>query len=198
MFSGIIEARSNITKINQENDVVRILLSRPQTFDDIKNGDSICTNGVCLTVEKFNEQEIQFCLGIETLQVLGSSFELWKKNGLNLERSIRFGDRIHGHLVTGHVDSLAEVVRAEAEGECWFIDVKVKPEMQKYFWEKGSVCLNGVSLTVNKCVNGVVSVCLIPETIKLTNLSSYKVGEYLSLESDYLAKAYLNIRGVNG
>lgn len=197
MFSGIVEATAEIKKIdksNTNNGVVRIFVSKPNHFNDLKIGDSICTNGVCLTVEKFNESCIQFCLGAETLQVLGSAFELWQKYGLNLERSIKFGDRVHGHLVTGHVDSLVEIVRSELDGECWLIDFKVHPEVQKYIWKKGSVCLNGVSLTVNECRDSLISVCLIPETIKATNLSFYRVGDYMSLESDYLAKAYLNMK----
>ena len=197
MFSGIVEALSDILKIenkNTNNGVVRIFVSKPVHFNDIKVGDSICTNGVCLTVESFDDAQIQFCLGYETLTLLGQNFILWSKYGVNLERSLRYGDRVHGHLVTGHVDSLAEIVKTESEGECWFIDFKVQPQVAKYFWKKGSVCLGGVSLTVNEFQNNIVSVCLIPETIKSTNLSMYKSGDLISVESDYLAKAYLSMK----
>ncbi len=195
MFSGIIEAQSQITKITQLKSSCRIEISRPKKMTDISIGDSIATNGVCLTVESFTAKKIQFCLGAETLKILGSQFELWKKYPLNLERSLQFGQRVHGHLVTGHVDSKAKIIKSYQQGECWQIQIEVPKNLLSYFWKKGSVCLNGVSLTVNefKKTNKkfYLEVCLIPETMKATNLSHYQANEFFNIEADYLAKAYI-------
>ena len=194
MFSGIIESKSKIIRSEKSESVLRIWVQRPAQFDDIKIGDSICTNGVCLTVEKFDSQEIQFCLGQETLHILQNNLTHWLSYGVNLERSLKFGDRVHGHLVTGHVDSIAQVVRAEADGECWQLQIKLPIEHSKFVWKKGSICISGVSLTVNEAQNGLVSVCLIPETMAATNLIHFSVGDSITFETDYLAKSYIYSR----
>lgn len=198
MFSGIVEAKSQIirsqTDDHANSKAIRIFVRKPAFFDDLKNGDSICTNGICLTVEAFNPEYIQFCLGAETLAVLGDSFAQWTSHGLNLERSMKLGDRIHGHLVTGHVDGLGKVIKSYQDGECWQIVVKAPEDIKKFFWKKGSVCLNGVSLTVNDVQDDLISVCLIPETINVTNLAQIPVGAFMNIESDYLAKAYFQLK----
>ena len=195
MFSGIVEAQSKIKNQTVSQQAIRIEIDKPQKFDDIKIGDSICTNGICLTIEKFDSNTLQFCLGAETLKLLGGAFESWKDRSLNLERSLKLGDRIHGHLVTGHVDAAAKVHRAYQDGECWQMQIEIPQNLKNYFWKKGSICLSGVSLTVNEVHRSqdqcLVDVCLIPETIKKTNLAQYKTGDLINIEADYLAKAYL-------
>lgn len=195
MFSGIVESVQPILSYEIADQSLRIVVAKPESFDDLKIGDSVACNGCCLTVEKFDNKTMQFALGAETLKVLQIelqkiSLETFKP--LNLERSMKFGDRIHGHLVTGHVQSLAKVTRAEKAGESWLLDVEIPEEFLAYIWEKGSVTLQGVSLTVNEISNNQVSVCLIPETQKLTNLTHYQVGEFINLEVDYFAKAFEN------
>ena len=196
MFSGIIEAQSKLLSQSTSDQAIRIVIERPRHFDDLKIGDSVCTNGVCLTVEKFDSEKIQFCLGAETLKLLEAGFEFWSKYPLNLERSLRLGDRVHGHLVTGHVDSLARVLKSYSDGECWQLQIEISDHLIPFFWKKGSVCLNGVSLTVNEVQKNskqnFIEVCLIPETIQKTNLKYYQTGQYLNVESDYLAKAYIS------
>jgi riboflavin synthase len=196
MFSGIIEAQTKIISETSSEQALRIEVQRPTDFDDIKIGDSIATNGICLTIEKFDQEKIQFCLGAETLKLLGLAFESWKKFPLNLERSLRLGDRVHGHLVTGHVDSAVSILKSYVDGECWQIRVEVPNHLISFFWKKGSVCLNGVSLTVNEVQKmkneNWIEVCLIPETIQKTNLKYFTQGMFLNIETDYLAKAYIN------
>lgn len=195
MFSGIIEQQSEIVDIVQKQTSVQIIVRRPKTFDDLKLGDSIATNGVCLTVENIQPTTLQFTLGHETLKFLDRAFINWKILKLNLERSLKFGDRVHGHLVTGHVDQTGEIVDSEAVGECWLLKVKLSDGLG-VVWKKGSIAINGVSLTVNEVENSAdglfVSVCLIPETIKKTNLVDYRAGDLVMIETDYLAKAYFN------
>ncbi len=189
MFSGIVESVMPIVSSQELPNAYRIQVKKPIEFNDIKLGDSIACDGVCLTVEAFDEAQITFALAAETIKVLEWNPGSWLGKVVNLERSLRFGDRIHGHLVTGHVDSLGEVVRADLDGESFFLDVKVKDSILPYVWKKGSVTLNGVSLTVNDLRENVVSVCLIPETLKRTNLGELKPGSKVNVEPDYMARA---------
>lgn len=189
MFSGIVESVMPIVSSQELSSAYRIQIKKPIEFNDIKLGDSIACDGACLTVEAFDDAQITFALAAETIKVLEWNPQSWVGKVVNLERSLRFGDRIHGHLVTGHVDSLGEVVRADLEGESFFLDVQVKDTILPYVWKKGSVTLNGVSLTVNDLRENVVSVCLIPETLKRTNLGELKPGAKVNVEPDYMARA---------
>lgn len=198
MFSGIIESTSTVFQSNAgEGSLIRIRIQRPFEFTDIKIGDSIAVNGICLTVETFSDEMIQFALADETLKILQMNpreAQTIVGRKLNLERSLKFGDRIHGHLVSGHVDSLGTVTRADAQGEIFYLDVDVAPEVKFYLWKKGSIALNGVSLTVNKIENlassdgARISVCLIPETLQRTNLGELQCGQKICVEADYFAK----------
>ncbi len=194
MFSGIVEATSEVLFIEKRENVVRVKVSRPADFTDLKTGDSISCNGVCLTVETFDSETIQFSLANETLQLLKINSDELLGKIWNLERSLKFGDRVHGHLVTGHIETLGTVVRSEAIGESWFLDVKVPSNMARYIWKKGSIALQGVSLTVNEFSDYTVSVCLIPETLKRTHLNLLQLGQAINVETDYLAKAYFQGR----
>lgn len=189
MFSGIVEAVMPIESSEELTNAYRIKIKKPSDFNDIKLGDSIACDGVCLTVEAFDETQMTFALAAETIKVLQWNPQSWIGKKVNLERSLRFGDRIHGHLVTGHVDSLGKVTRASLEGESFFLDVEVEESVLPYVWKKGSVTLNGVSLTVNELNGKTVSVCLIPETLKRTNLGDMKVGSTINIEPDYMARA---------
>ncbi len=197
MFSGIVETLSKVLEVlpaRQDEQIIRFNIERPSDYNDLKIGDSICINGICLTIESFTEKSIQFCLGSETLSMMNQQFDQWIKYPLNIERSLKFGDRVHGHLVTGHVDHLAKIHKTYQDGECWQIEIEISNEFKTFFWKKGSVCLNGVSLTINSIHQNILSVCLIPETIKATNLTYFNEGHYLTVESDYLAKAYFNLK----
>lgn len=189
MFSGIVEAVMPIVSSQELPNAYRIQIKKPNEFNDIKLGDSIACDGVCLTVEAFDDAQMTFALAAETIKILQWQPQSWLGKVVNLERSLRFGDRIHGHLVTGHVDSLGQVTRAELQGESFFLDIQVQPSILPYVWKKGSVTLNGVSLTVNELNGDVLSVCLIPETVKRTNLGLLKAGANVNVEPDYMARA---------
>lgn len=202
MFSGIVESVQPILSVQKATasqgpaSLIRIQVKKPQDFNDLHHGDSIAIDGICLTVENFSDDSIGFALAAETLKILGQNQEELAGKMVNLERSLRFGDRIHGHLVTGHVDSLGLVTRSEALGENWFLDVEISKTLLAYVWRKGSITLNGVALTVNEINHQTVSVCLIPETLKRTNLSLLKVGSFINIEPDYMAKAIQRMREV--
>lgn len=190
MFSGIVECTAPLLRFEVGSGGYKVFFQCPKDFDDLKIGDSIAVNGVCLTVEKFSTQEIQFTLGAETLKILRFQPQDWMGKSHNLERSLKLSDRIHGHLVTGHVESLGRILRSEAEGDNWLMDLELPEELLPYVWKKGSITLHGVSLTMNELDGKNVSVCLIPETQKRTNLTTLKAGEFIHLEADYLAKAF--------
>ncbi len=192
MFSGIVESVQPILKAESLPGVVRIEVQKPDFFNDLKLGDSIATDGVCLTVEAFSDRHIQFALAAETLKVLRWP-EAASLSGrrVNLERSLRYGDRIHGHLVSGHVDSLATVINAEWQGESFLLTLEVESSLLPYVWKKGSVTLNGVSLTINELTGRSLEVCLIPETVKRTNLGDLRPESFVNVEPDWMAKAFI-------
>lgn len=191
VFSGIVETQSPILHVGREREIVRIRVARPAEFIDIRTGDSICSNGVCLTVEAFDKETMTFALGAETLKITGWNDANLSGRRLNLERSLRMGDRIHGHIVTGHVDGTGVVVNVQDLGGSTQIDIRVPEELAKFFWKKGSWAVNGVSLTINSAENGLVSSCLIPETLKRTNLESLKAGDPVNLEVDSMARGLI-------
>lgn len=190
MFSGIIEDRQSIIHFEPGTSVSRIRIKKPSEFSDLRTGDSIAVNGVCLTLEEQTSSEMSFALAAETLQVLGSALQLWLKRPVNLERSLRFGDRMHGHFVSGHVDCIGNVLEVESLGEdTRKIRVGFPEKLKNYIWPKGSIAVNGVSLTINEVGPAYFEVCLIPETLKRTNLEWSEVGESVCLEADPMAKA---------
>lgn len=193
MFTGIVESSSKITHFEIiDSSVYRISVSRPLEFDDLKTGDSVCVNGVCLTIVNFDSELISFDVGPETLKITGwDESKLLNKN-VNLERSMKYGDRIHGHFLSGHVDDVAKLVHTSANGEAWDMSLELSENAVPYVWKKGSLGISGVSLTVNAFENLKVKVCLIPETIKLTNLTEFRPGDLLNIEFDWMAKAFFH------
>lgn len=196
MFSGIVEEKAKVVRAEEvvPGQLTRIWVARPESFDDLGLGDSIATDGVCLTIEAIDQKTIQFALAAETLAVTNwSSVEKLVGRTVNLERSLKFGDRIHGHLVSGHVDAAARVTKIEdvmserVLTRMLFVDVP--KELGPMVWKKGSWALNGVSLTVNSVEGGVAGHCLIPETLLRTNLGDLKVNDLVNIEVDTFARA---------
>ncbi|OQW52118.1 MAG: hypothetical protein A4S09_08890 [Proteobacteria bacterium SG_bin7] len=189
MFSGVVEATGKITHLKKNLGTIQISVVRPNSFSDIKLGDSICLNGVCLTVEKFDGHSMEFSLGDETLNVTGWDEDSLLGFDVNLERSLVFGDRVHGHLVTGHVECLIDVISVTDLGGSRVIYFELPKDKFKFVVPKGSVAINGVSLTVNDVEESLFSVCLIPETLRRTNLGTLSVGNKVCLETDYMIRA---------
>jgi riboflavin synthase len=193
MFTGLVEASAKVLKVSKKEDGISLMISKPESFDDLQRGHSICVNGACLTVvnDDFNESNsMTFDLGAETLKITNHA-DLKENDSVNVERALKMGDRLHGHIVTGHVDELSEVEEVkELEGGCLNIRVKVKkyPEL---IWSKGSIVLNGVSLTINDVTDSSLEVCLIPETIEKTNLKQLKTGDRINIEYDFMAKGVI-------
>lgn len=192
MFSGIVEACASIILAERSSQLVKITVEKPVGWDDLKIGDSVAVNGVCLTVEAFNDEYMAFALAPETLKVTG-----WTprdREMVNLERSLRMGDRIHGHIVNGHVDDIGRITAVEEGKDTRNLLIEMSPMFLPYVWRKGSVAVNGVSLTINDVESNTFQVCIIPETLKRTNLGKLKIGDTVHLEADAMARAWYHWR----
>lgn len=192
MFSGIVEACASIILAERTPQLVKITVEKPAGWDDLKAGDSIAVNGICLTIEGFNRESMQFALASETLKVTGWAPD--RGENVNLERSLRMGDRIHGHIVNGHVDDIGRIETIEDGPDTRTMTVAMSTSFSPYVWRKGSVAINGVSLTINEENRSSFQVCLIPETLKRTNLGALKVGSKVNLEADAMARAWFHWR----
>lgn len=192
MFSGIIEAQSKVVNSSSQPGLLRISVERPKDFSDVKTGDSVAVNGVCLTVEKLDLSKIEFALAAETLRVTGWTEASLKSSTLNLERSLKIGDRVHGHFVSGHVDAIGKVENRKETGASLELEISFPEILKPYIWKKGSWAVNGVSLTINTVEKNYASVCLIPETLERTNLAKLQTGDLVTLEIDPFARGVVH------
>lgn len=187
MFTGLIEETGNIKNINISKDGMEITISCNKILDGIKNGASICVNGACQTVTEFGKNYIKVQSSNETLKV--TNFKDLKQNSVvNLERALTLDKRIDGHIVSGHIDATATFVNKKDDGFSKEFFFQVPQNITKYIIYKGSIAINGVSLTVSSITKDVFSVELIPTTLKEVNLSSLKIGDIVNIETDLFAK----------
>ena len=202
MFSGIVETTASVVRATPGEAILKLVLERPPSFDDLTVGDSIAVNGCCLTVETFDAREMSFALGPETLKVTGWSAAKLPGTQLNVERSLRLNDRIHGHLVTGHVDTLSEITGVDKTSETVQLRVAFPHNLKMFIWPKGSVAINGVSLTVNAVEDleqtSTFTLGLIPETLRRTNLGELKLGSRVNLELDNMARGLVRFAQTGG
>jgi riboflavin synthase len=190
MFTGIVEETGAVLDVDETADGVRLRLGT--TFDDLSVGQSISVSGVCLTVEAFGDHEasdryVDVFLAAETRDrtYLG---DLAVGDRVNLERAMPADGRFDGHLVQGHVDGTGEVVDLGPVGEDWRLTVEVPEELSKYVVEKGSICVDGVSLTVAAVDGDTVEIAIVPETYRVTTVSALEPGDPVHLEVDVIAK----------
>jgi riboflavin synthase len=188
MFSGIIQAIGKIAELQPLGGDVRLLVDVGE-FDvaSIAPGDSIAVSGVCLTVVEIVASQLAFDVSNETLSctALGA---LRQGGGVNLEKALRLVDRLDGHLVSGHVDGVGRVIAIEADARSQRWTFEVPPELAKYIAGKGSVCVDGTSLTVNETDEARFGVNLIPHTIEVTTFKHKRVGDAVNIEVDLIAR----------
>jgi riboflavin synthase len=188
MFSGLVEAEVPVLSAFERASGVELRLKLPDFFDDVQIGDSISVNGVCLTVEAVAQGQVAFFVGPETLAVTGWTAELLGQTRVNLERSLKLGDRLHGHFVLGHVDGIGQILQVN-ENDGWrALTISLPKALRPLVWLKGSVTVNGVSLTVNETSSEGFRVDLIPETLRLTNLGRLAIGDTVTIEVDQMAR----------
>ena len=194
MFTGIVSAVGRIVKSEPLRGDVRFIIDAGQLdLNDVAIGDSIAANGCCLTAIDIAGN----CFTVEvSRETLACTTGLEQDAEVNLEKALRMVDRIGGHMVTGHVDCVAEVVRFAEAGESWVLRVRVPNEIARYIARKGSVTLNGVSLTVNAVEGCEFEVNLIPHTLQVTTLKHLRTGSPLNLEVDLIARYVERIMNV--
>jgi riboflavin synthase len=194
MFTGIIEAAGKIESLEHgpEGGRLRVAFAPPTAgVDDLsahmKLGDSISVNGCCLTVVEFDKKHFAADLSGETLR--RTSFGEKKPGGIvNLERPLAAGARLGGHFVQGHVDGVGRVTRLVPEGNNWWLSVRVPEDLRRYVAEKGSIALDGISLTVARWQDGIADVAVIPFTHEHTSVRAMAAGDAINIETDILAK----------
>ncbi|QSG10250.1 riboflavin synthase [Halapricum desulfuricans] len=185
MFTGIVETTGTVTEITDTEGGRRLTIESP--FDDLSGGQSIAVEGVCLTVEEYGEDDFSVFLAEETLDRTFFD-QLEEGDGVNLERALPADGRFDGHFVQGHVDGTAEILDIEAVGEDWRFTFSIPDEHDKYLVEKGSIAIDGISLTIAARNPDSIEVAIIPETYEVTTLSQKAVGDPVHVEVDVMAK----------
>jgi riboflavin synthase len=187
MFSGIIADIGNIKQAGDREGGLRLEIATCKLdLSDVQLGDSIAVNGVCLTVVAHNDSVFTVDVSRETLNCTEGLGEIGAP--VNLEKALRMADRLGGHLVSGHVDGVGEVVEFTDLGESWKLVVRAPQALAKYIAVKGSITVNGVSLTVNRVSGRKFSINLIPHTLMMTNLRNLSKGSRVNLEVDLIAR----------
>ncbi|HET7060760.1 MAG TPA: riboflavin synthase [Nitrosospira sp.] len=196
MFTGIIEAVGEIRRVQSlEKGKSLSIASGSLDLSDTRIGDSIAVNGVCLTVISLAEREFTVDASLETLNCTEGLDKPEKK--VNLERALRLSDRLHGHLVSGHVDGVGEVAGLQPSGESHIVTIEAPSFLSRYIARKGSITVNGVSLTVNRVSGARFEVNLIPHTLVVTNLADLSMGTRVNIEVDMLARYVEQLLGVS-
>ena len=187
MFTGIIEELGSVSSFQVRESGARILIAATLVTSDIEEGDSIAVNGVCLTALDVGRDGFAADVSQETLDrsTLGT---LTSGSRINLERSVTPASRLGGHIVQGHVDGRGTFISAKPEGEFFTVRIGFPPELARYFVHKGSVAVEGISLTIASLDDTTFDIAVIPKTWQLTNLSTLHAGAHVNLEADVIAK----------
>ena len=187
MFTGIVRERGRVLSAERNGDGVRLRIAAPQTAATASLGDSVSVSGVCLTAVEVNDGELAFDAVPETL-ARTTLAEITAGAEVNLEPALRAGEPLGGHYVQGHVDGIGRVRSLEPEGDGARLRLDVPPELLRYCVEKGSIAVQGVSLTIAELDDGGFAVALVPHTLAATTLGSLEQGAPVNLEADVLAK----------
>ncbi len=187
MFTGLIEAVGNLSSLRSGGNQAVLELVAPLPADEIRIGDSVAVNGACLTVIDRQGDRFKFDISPET--VARTTFAaLQPGSRLNLERALRLGGRLDGHLVTGHIDCIGRLASRTVKGNAVLLGFSLPPEHARLLVEKGSVAIDGISLTVNSVSTGGFSVAIIPHTLAKTTLADLGVGMNVNIETDIIGK----------
>ena len=187
MFNGIIKNTGKINKISIRGNNCTLEVNTKMKFKKNEIGSSISCSGTCLTVEKIKKNCIQFYLSKETLsKTIFKNVKIGDK--INIEKSLKFGERVSGHFVQGHVDTTCCVNTIKLVGKSWILNFKITSKYKKNIISKGSIAINGVSLTISKILKNSFEITVIPQTLKLTNLINLKEKDLVNVEFDVLGK----------
>lgn len=188
MFTGIIKARGTVTAMTRQGGDVRMTVRSPDMpWRDYELGESIAVNGVCLTAVKFHDDGFDTDVSTETLNVTALG-QLTAGSSVNLEPALSLGERLGGHLVSGHVDCMGKVTARSADARSIRLSIEIPAEYARYVAKKGSVCVDGVSLTINEVSGNRFELNIIPHTAAVTTIDDYAVGTMVNVEVDLLAR----------
>lgn len=187
MFTGVVEAVGKVKTFRRIGKGARLVLKAGSLAKGMRAGESLCVDGVCLTVSQKEKSILMFDLSSETLRVTTLG-QLRQEEEVNLERPLKVGDRVRGHLVQGHVDGLGTIRKRQKEDKGLFLEINYPSFLNPYLIPRGSIAIQGVSLTVAKKSKNRLGLFLIPETLKRTTLGRKQVGASLNLEADLVAK----------
>lgn len=187
MFTGIIEELGKVNSLEPINGGLRCTIAARQILSDISEGDSICINGVCLTVIHYNNTQFTVEMVGETLEKTNLG-DIKAGAPVNLERSLAANGRFGGHFVQGHVNATAVITRWYARGDNWYLEVELPESLMRYVIPEGSIAIDGISLTVAALNGNHVGINIIPHTVKVTNLQHKTVGDLMNIEVDMIAK----------
>lgn len=191
MFTGIVEDIGTVKTMQSDRQSMIITVISKQMVEDIKLGDSIAVNGVCLTVIHFNEQELTMDVMPETVSATNLQ-QLAVGDPVNLERAMSANGRFGGHFVSGHVDGIGKIVRKRPLANAVYIDIELSKELTSYCIPKGSITIDGTSLTLFHVEKNGITVSLIPHTYKETILGMKKIGDLVNVETDLVGKYILH------
>ena len=192
MFTGIIEEIGKVISVEPLADGRRLTISAPKIVGNMKNGDSICVNGICLTVTKLDEKNF-WCEAVGTTLVKSNLSELKINSYVNLERALLVSDRIGGHIVQGHVNGTGIIEQINKIAENYLIEISIPPNLKKYVVEEGSITVDGISLTVAAIAGNKIGLSIIPHTWENTNLNKKRAGDKVNIETDIIAKYVGNL-----
>jgi len=187
MFTGLIEGTGKVVKIEPRGKDMRLSIEAAFELDGLQQGDSVSVHGVCLTVVSWKGSSFTVDVSQESLSRTTLA-RLRLGDAVNLERALKLGDRLGGHLVNGHVDGKARVISRKKRGESIVFAFEVGPELARYLIEKGSVAIDGVSLTINHCDEKSFEVNLVPHSARVTTMVNLKVGDEVNIEVDVIGK----------
>ena len=187
MFTGIIKNKGKVVSIVKKDKGYEFKISSNLVFSKKNIGTSISINGVCLTLTKYSNKNLFFFISYSTFQI--TNFKYLKKNStVNLEKSLKFGDEIAGHFVQGHIDTVGKVIFLKKRVKTWTFLIKVEPKFSHLLVDKGSITIDGISLTIVKSLKNQFTLVVIPHTLKLTNITSLKTGDVVNVEFDIVIK----------
>ena len=187
MFTGIIENIGKITLIEEINHSYVIKIEIANLSMDISNGDSIAINGACLTVTNVKDSIFSFDLSPETMKLTSFKY-LIKHDLVNIEFPLTLNKFISGHITTGHIDTVGVIEKLSKNTDSWFIQIKIDKIYLKYIVQKGSICIDGISLTINQIQGNIIDLMVIPHTYQNTIIKNYSLGDSVNIEVDYIAK----------
>lgn len=187
MFTGIIEETGSVVAFTEAPDAWKLQIAAKAALQNVALGDSIAVNGCCLTVTRFDDAHLHFDVLAETRR-LTNFHALAAGAPVNLERSLRFDGKVGGHFVSGHVDGQGEILVFEQRGADHYLRIRGPAGMGRYLVHKGSIAIDGISLTVAEVEGDAFAVWLIPHTVAVTNLHARSAGQHVNLEFDLLGK----------